>query len=1113
MDSSEIGRYGTLHLMKRLDPNAFAASYPIDEEEITIGRDTNCSIRLYYDTVSMLHCKIIFRERKAFVEVLGTNGLLVDGCPVFPANSPSANHVTVPLSNNSTIEIHKKCFRFCYPPKELRPMLIATPPRYQDPVNGKHRRRTLRMSMIQSAQVFSPGPSEDPRENLRILKTPLKTPFFAPSEPSPLKRGAIPDPEDEDAEEEDIVLVETNHPKVTEEDKDLVILEHVEIDENARAPGTPRQAQSRQMVQYPIAQPVQPSPQVPRTPRRRMQSRNSLHRAVLIRSAQRTARKIELEAEEEEEVEEVEETIQPVEMDDVEEVDEDEEGGDEDHAQPPASGWRKSLEAVSGALAWPFRSSSVPRDVEEGEEDTGEEAHEGDEHYDEFMEEENEQPLQEDNEEAYDDEDEGTHEYHDDNDDMEPQPGPSQPQDTSHAPPLGNFMSPQVPRISRDHARYSVGGFTTGGVGPRRVKLVDPWKINDLVVPLKEEPKEEAVANPFTSPTKRERITEEERKAILERRRSALNTPDTFTPGLGPLATRRSVSPTKALAPLPALNLTQTIHEVKDEEDTEEDTAVMLARMKQMVDSVKKRQSTGPRPSLGVGLTPRKPGQFSLFAAGADLTSPRKSSNSSITPSQSIEDVDMEDRTDESDNPFFQKDTSMDEQAPQASSSRTTLDSTTIGTPKFTGMREMFKEAVQEMQTPRLDGMRELFRPERVQVTPAYEGVGQMLATPADDHGPEPEDQAMSDDEEAPAPTRASMRARKPTSSSKSKVPPARRTTPRTATVSAEDVTPNIALPAVSEDDVGPAETSQPKRPGPASRVTRKPRGQSAEADPVPGSSRPARTRVAPKTEDTVEEKPTTSKPAPARRGRKAAESPAPDAEEAPSAPSTTKSTTRKPRAVKTPTAELENKPATTTKASGSRRGTQAKPTPDDDEDELDGIPRDNEKKDAGAKVRRSARGKVKEEDTEDSSPALTTVSEESEEASVPAPAAGPSRAIRARKTPATKTTTTAAAPASRSMTRGRAVGGASAKKAAAEEAGVGEMVDKENTPEPSTEEEPSDGPVGGGSKKTTATSVTMGSAAKVTRSRATPTPTVEAEGKGTASKTRVSRTKTAAKK
>lgn len=64
MDSAEVGRFGTLRLVKRLEPHKVVASYPVDEEEVTFGRDPACSIRLYYESVSALHCKIIFRERK-----------------------------------------------------------------------------------------------------------------------------------------------------------------------------------------------------------------------------------------------------------------------------------------------------------------------------------------------------------------------------------------------------------------------------------------------------------------------------------------------------------------------------------------------------------------------------------------------------------------------------------------------------------------------------------------------------------------------------------------------------------------------------------------------------------------------------------------------------------------------------------------------------------------------------------------------------------------------------------------------------------------------------------------------------------------------------------------
>jgi len=64
IDSSYVGRYGTLSLMKKDGSNIPIAHYPIDDDEITIGRDPNCSVRLYYDTISRLHCKVTFEDAK-----------------------------------------------------------------------------------------------------------------------------------------------------------------------------------------------------------------------------------------------------------------------------------------------------------------------------------------------------------------------------------------------------------------------------------------------------------------------------------------------------------------------------------------------------------------------------------------------------------------------------------------------------------------------------------------------------------------------------------------------------------------------------------------------------------------------------------------------------------------------------------------------------------------------------------------------------------------------------------------------------------------------------------------------------------------------------------------
>lgn len=94
----------------------------------------------------------------------------------------------------------------------------------------------------------------------------------------------------------------------------------------------------------------------------------------------------------------------------------------------------------------------------------------------------------------------------------EPEPVAPLPQRSPvRARPLARFMTPQAQRVgdfglgpsknrARNPARYSVGGFTPGGIhgtpvvpvltgsmaasGPRRVRLVEPWKIEDIMVPL-----------------------------------------------------------------------------------------------------------------------------------------------------------------------------------------------------------------------------------------------------------------------------------------------------------------------------------------------------------------------------------------------------------------------------------------------------------------------------------------------------------------------------------------------------------------------------------------------------------------------------------------------------
>jgi hypothetical protein len=200
---------------------------------------------------------------------------VADGFPLFPTTTAPT---TVPLGNNTEIVIHHKRFIFTYPPKDLRAMILATP----EPDRNGSRRKTLRMSMIASAMVFTPTPSQDPRENLRTLQSPLK-----PNYCSPLKLTNT-------EELEGIVLVETNHPSVVQDDEEnLVILESVQAPIPLESP--------RRFVQF--------TPQLHQYQTPHRDPRNSLHRAVLIRSAQRTAMKVEVRLEEEQEEMEVEDVV------------------------------------------------------------------------------------------------------------------------------------------------------------------------------------------------------------------------------------------------------------------------------------------------------------------------------------------------------------------------------------------------------------------------------------------------------------------------------------------------------------------------------------------------------------------------------------------------------------------------------------------------------------------------------------------------------------------------------------------------------------------------------------------------------------------------------------
>jgi hypothetical protein len=184
-------------------------------------------------------------------------------------------------------------------------------------------------------------------------------------------------------------LVEGNCPQVVEEEQDLVILEEVDAPEHLlqatphSTEGGVAQSGFYNPMQSPAhvpqtggphpapAFPLPPSHQLQQfqTPRRRL-GRSSLHRAVLIRSAQRAVMRMEIEKEQEQEEREVEEHVIPVEermeiyteeQGDrdavIEEFDEEayEDGDDENlvldpEPEAPVLGWRTGLEVFKSGL-------------------------------------------------------------------------------------------------------------------------------------------------------------------------------------------------------------------------------------------------------------------------------------------------------------------------------------------------------------------------------------------------------------------------------------------------------------------------------------------------------------------------------------------------------------------------------------------------------------------------------------------------------------------------------------------------------------------------------------------------------------------------------------------
>lgn len=196
-------------------------------------------------------------------------------------------------------------------------------------------------------------------------------------------------------------------------------------------------------------------------------------------------------------------------------------------------------------------------------------------------------------------------------------------------------------------------------------------------------------------------------------------------------------------APLPSLleetvaatATTTTLPAASNGSDTnaeEEDTGVLLARMKEMVEGVKRRQSMGT-PAARLSLSPQKKAGFSLLAGetpGSRLNLRR----------MLIEEADGVEEEEEEEEGGSDKENG--EEVPEHTDAGFNVENADNAgprarappqTPRMDDLRHVFHAPHPEPRTPHLRAIFAQKRGERAAAigTPTFEGMGEMMATPA----------------------------------------------------------------------------------------------------------------------------------------------------------------------------------------------------------------------------------------------------------------------------------------------------------------------------------------------------------------------------------------------
>ncbi|BEI83735.1 hypothetical protein CcaverHIS002_0403390 [Cutaneotrichosporon cavernicola] len=143
--------FGTLHFLKRKTGET-VSHIPLDGTRLTIGRERECDIRLYFEDVSKLHAEIVFDEDSGLANLVvhGNNGLIYT-----PAGG-AGKHYYPPsvliLGDTDTLQIRKKLFRFTYGD--------ISASSYHSPAKTPGRRLSHRLSIVPQGKRFAPSPAK-----------------------------------------------------------------------------------------------------------------------------------------------------------------------------------------------------------------------------------------------------------------------------------------------------------------------------------------------------------------------------------------------------------------------------------------------------------------------------------------------------------------------------------------------------------------------------------------------------------------------------------------------------------------------------------------------------------------------------------------------------------------------------------------------------------------------------------------------------------------------------------------------------------------------------------------------------------------------------------------